>query len=150
DVDLHGLVTDVVSATEPLAHTRGLRIEVAEDDVPGRLHTDPIRLKQILLNLVSNACKFTDSGGVTLAVRGEGARVRFVVSDTGIGIAPEDLERVLRPFEQADNSSTRRHGGTGLGLAISVRPVELLGGALEVQSTPGEGSTFAFWLPAAA
>ena len=112
---------------------------------------DPLRLQQILLNLVTNAVKFTEQGGVTIDVRIESESaddvvLRLAVEDTGIGIAAEALQRIFAPFEQADSSTTRRHGGTGLGLAICKRLVHLMGGTIEVASTPGVGSCFSFVL----
>src|ERR1019366_5721819 len=107
------------------------------------------RLRQIIVNLVGNAIKFTDSGGVTLSVHKElqGAgymMVRFSVKDTGIGIPPEKQKEIFSSFTQADNSMTRKYGGTGLGLTISRRLVELLGGRIWVESEPGAGSSFHF------
>lgn len=112
---------------------------------------DPLRLQQILLNLVTNAVKFTEQGGVTIALGVEaetpdGITLRLSVEDTGIGIPADALERIFSPFEQADSSTTRRHGGTGLGLAICKRLVNLMGGSIEVTSTPGVGSRFSFVL----
>ena len=116
-------------------------------DVP--LRGDALRLTQVLINLVGNAVKFTETGSVTLAVAvldntPSALRLRFAVRDTGIGIAAADIERVFSPFEQADASTTRAQGGTGLGLAISRRLVDLMGGSLRVESVPGSGSTFSF------
>ncbi len=118
-------------------------------DVPERVMADPIRLRQVLLNLLSNAVKFTASGSITLSVEAmTGSRnvLRFAVTDTGIGIAPEKLPLLFERFTQADSSTTRQYGGSGLGLAISKRLVELMGGVLKVQSTPERGSTFSFAL----
>ncbi|NMG33828.1 response regulator [Azoarcus sp. TTM-91] len=119
-----------------------------------RLVGDPLRLGQVLINLAGNAIKFTESGEVVVRVkevqRSESERqlrLRFSVRDTGIGIAPEQLELIFAAFSQADSSTTRRYGGTGLGLSISRRLVELMGGRLEVVSEPGRGSEFAFTLP---
>ena len=108
--------------------------------------TDPLRLRQVLVNLVGNAIKFTDEGEICLAVgftseRGC-PRLCFDVTDTGIGISEEHLRTLFQPFTQVDNSSTRKFGGTGLGLCISKRLTETLGGDIEVRSTPGKGSTF--------
>lgn len=116
------------------------------------LKGDPLRLGQILINLVGNAIKFTEKGTVTLRARSvgetaEAVLVRFEVSDTGIGIEPEAQSRLFRSFEQADNSMTRKYGGTGLGLAICKRLVQLMGGEIDVESTPGQGSTFWFVVP---
>ena len=110
---------------------------------------DPHRLRQVLINLLGNAVKFTKTGGVTLRlstreVANGSAAVRIEVIDTGIGIEPAALERLFRAFEQADGSMTRRFGGTGLGLAITRQLVELMGGQVGVTSEPGAGSTFWF------
>lgn len=110
---------------------------------------DPKRARQVLLNLLANAIKFTDSGSIALSAAREGAYVRVTVSDTGPGIEPEKIGRLFRPFSQVDSSSSRRYGGTGLGLAISRQLVELMQGEIGVQSTPGKGSAFWFTLPSA-
>ena len=122
----------------------GLGQEVAAA-VPERIFADPMRLRQVLTNLVSNATKFTEAGEVTVRVdyAGEG-RLEVEVEDTGIGIAEAQREEIFQHFVQADNSLTRRAGGTGLGLAISRQLVELMGGTIGVRSVPGMGSTFAF------
>ncbi|MGA2499863.1 MAG: ATP-binding protein, partial [Tepidisphaeraceae bacterium] len=116
--------------------------------IPRTIRTDPTRLRQVLMNLLSNAIKFTQDGEVRLVVSmadppdAPNPRIRFDVTDTGIGIAHAQLDRVFAPFTQADDSMTRRFGGTGLGLAISKRLVELMGGGIAVESRPGLGSTF--------
>jgi len=115
--------------------------------LPAAIRTDPVRLRQILVNLVGNAVKFTDSGGVRISVRCAGppgtlARMEFAVSDTGVGIQPEELGRLCEPFTQLDASAARRHGGTGLGLSISQRLAAMLGGRIEAASQPGKGSPF--------
>ena len=124
-----------------------------DPSVPERIEADPGRLRQILLNLVGNAIKFTDDGGVvvsvTMAGDAEGRRIRFAVADTGPGLAAADHERIFQEFEQADGTSTRRHGGAGLGLAISRRIVEAMGGQLTIDSEIGDGSTFTLEIPAA-
>jgi CheY-like chemotaxis protein len=109
-------------------------------------------LRQVLLNLVGNGIKFTAQGSVSLRVEpaevaGRGPALRFTIQDTGIGIAPEARTRLFEPFTQADSSITRRYGGTGLGLAITGRLIELMGGEIDLESPPGEGSTFRFVLP---
>ncbi|QCO03567.1 response regulator (plasmid) [Azospirillum argentinense] len=146
-------VLDMVAGTAALsAEEKGLalRLEVAPD-VPTALLGDPLRLGQVLLNLVNNAVKFTESGsvvlGVTVAERtaGEGeTELRFAVRDTGIGMTAEQVARLFQPFAQADSSTTRRYGGTGLGLAISRRLAVMMGGGIAVDSAPGLGSTFRF------
>ena len=118
-------------------------------DVPRRLTGDAGRLRQILLNLVGNAVKFTDEGGITISVEPAGSdggrsALKFSITDTGIGIPAEKIDRIFDKFTQADSSTTRKYGGTGLGLTISQRLVELMGGKIGVSSTPGSGSTFYF------
>lgn len=120
--------------------------------LPTRIRTDPTRLRQIILNLLSNALKFTDRGEVRLSVDSVGGpstspRLRVEVADTGIGIGPEERARLFQAFSQADASTTRRFGGTGLGLAIVQRVTESFGGTIDVRSTPGQGSTFCVELP---
>jgi len=150
DFNLRDTVRRAVDLLAPRAEAKGIALEVELDRaLPPRLRGDPARLMQVLINLAGNAVKFTDRGGVRIAVTagGEAGGVRFAVRDTGIGIEPEALERIFSPFTQADGSTSRRFGGTGLGLALSRRLVEEMGGRLEVESTPGEGSTFFFHLP---
>jgi signal transduction histidine kinase len=132
------------------AAAKGLRLEAAVPaDLPPAL-ADRIRLKQILSNLLSNAVKFTpEAGAVTVGARAAEEGLAIWVQDTGVGIAPEDQERIFREFEQADNSLGRQHQGTGLGLALTRKLVELHGGRVWVESAPGQGSTFTFTLPAA-
>jgi len=132
------------------AQEKGLTLacELSEE-VPDRLRGDPLRLRQILVNLVGNAIKFTERGGGTerVALESEGpeeCRLEFVISDTGIGLAPEDQERIFAPFVQADSSTTRHYGGTGLGLAITSNLVGLMGGRMWVESALGRGSHFHF------
>lgn len=149
-------VADVVervrSSLHPKAHEAGLWLNVQlAPELASPLYGDPSRLTQVLLNLVSNAVKFTERGGVTLIASSiavsEGARmVRFEVCDTGIGIPAEALDRLFVPFSQADNSISRRFGGSGLGLAICERLVEAMGGSISVESAVGLGSRFYFEL----
>jgi PAS domain S-box-containing protein len=118
-----------------------------DPDLPARMMLDPLRVKQVLINLLGNAIKFTHQGSVHLEIRRIGQGVRFAVRDTGIGIAKENQAAVFQAFTQADGSITRRFGGTGLGLSISYRLVELMGGMMGVTSDPGMGSEFFFLLP---
>ncbi len=147
-VDLGTLVHDTVAMLKPDATRKGvlLQAQIAAD-VPRRLLADPVRLRQILLNLASNAVKFTERGVVTIDLACEGRRgnavlLKLQVTDTGVGIEPHALERVFDKFTQADASTTRRFGGTGLGLAIARELVERMGGTIEVESRIGEGSIF--------
>ena len=109
-----------------------------------------MRLRQILLNLLSNACKFTEKGEVTLFARRDGARIELGVRDTGIGIDAEQLPRLFQEFHQAGVAKHRKYGGTGLGLAISRRLVRLMGGEINATSEKGKGSEFAIWVPSEA
>jgi CheY-like chemotaxis protein len=173
DLDPHDLVNDVVAILAEQARQHGLQLDTQVDpSLTGPLRGDPIRLRQVLLNLVGNAIKFTPSGSVTIRVesrewrvasgelRVESAEVSdsslstlhsplvtFAVTDTGIGISQEVQACLFQPFTQADSSTTRRYGGTGLGLAICKRLVHLMGGEIGVRSEEGKGSTFWFSAP---
>jgi PAS domain S-box-containing protein len=150
DFDLPATVEAVSEALAISAHNKGLELSCyVSPEVPGQVTGDPGRLRQVLFNLLSNAVKFTETGGIALRVETESTSsslvtVRFAVSDTGIGIAEEDAERLFESFSQLDASTTRKQGGTGLGLAISRRLVEIMGGQLQLESRLGEGSTFWF------
>ena len=152
DVDLDTLVADVMGAAEPLAARNTNRLAVEGAGALGLMRCDPTRLRQIMLNLLSNACKFTEHGTVTLALarRSEDGQawLDFSVTDTGIGMTQEQLGKLFQEFTQADSSTTRKYGGTGLGLAITDRLCRMLGGAVTVESTPGVGTTFFVRLPA--
>jgi PAS domain S-box-containing protein len=143
------LVNEVARALAAQAAAKGIALAVdVAADLPPRVHTDAMRLRQILLNLVGNAVKFTERGEVRVKVTVHGPRVHIEVADTGIGIAPEHQATLFKPFVQADASATRKYGGTGLGLAISQRLAGLLGGEISFRSTPGAGSVFVLMLPA--
>jgi len=147
DVEIHEfaiprLLREVEAMLEPLAAQKGNRLHMQVDPTLPAARSDSAKLRQCLLNLGSNACKFTENGHVFILVRQEGTELVFSVSDTGIGMSAEALDRLFQPFTQGDASTTRRYGGTGLGLAITWRFAELLGGGVEVESTPGQGSTF--------
>src|SRR5713226_3390200 len=141
---------DTMRVLAPRAHQKGLELAChIHPDLPAALVGDPLRLRQIVVNLVGNAIKFAEHGEVVLRVqaepRGNGdVQLRFSISDTGIGIPVEKQALVFEAFSQADSSTTRRYGGTGLGLAISAQLVELMGGRIWVESQPGQGSTFQF------
>jgi len=147
--DLRGLLVAVQRAYQSLAQARGLTLRLAmADEVPGTVLGDPVRVRQILSNYLTNAIKFTDRGHVTLeaAPRG-GGLVRLAVTDTGPGIAAQTQQRLFQPFTQADSSTTRRYGGTGLGLSICKELATLMGGRVGVESEPGRGSRFWAELP---
>jgi len=153
-LQLSETVGNLVGVLGHKAAEKGLRLRVdfPSDLLRRHLQGDPLRLGQILMNLVGNAIKFTEQGEVSLRARPVGEaptvmQVRFEVSDTGIGIPPEAQARLFQSFEQADNSMTRKYGGTGLGLAICKRLVQLMGGEIGVESAPGSGSTFWFVVP---
>ena len=161
DVAVTGVVNYVKTLCEPLAAEKALHFTVELDAaLPAILHTDEQRLQQVLRNLMSNAVKFTDEGGVALRIRPASAaevegdalraaptRVAFEVEDTGIGIPADKLSVIFEAFQQADGTTSRRYGGTGLGLSISRQLTQLLGGELTVRSEPGVGSVFTLYLP---
>lgn len=150
NVPVRPLLQSVKAVLQPTAKKKNLLLTTSIDaSVPESIFTDPVRLRQILQNLGSNAVKFTPEGRVEIALtlEPETRWLRFSIRDTGIGIAEDKIETLFQKFSQLDASITRRYGGTGLGLAISKQLVELLGGKIGVQSAPGQGSTFWFTLP---
>lgn len=147
EFDLGDLVAEVAAVIEPLASEKELRFARPPPEHPAPVRSDPDKVRQIVINLAGNAVKFTDAGEVRIAVESRGDENRITVSDTGPGIAPDDLERLFRPFEQLRGGFAREHGGTGLGLYLSRRYASLLEGRIEVSSAPGEGSSFALVLP---
>ncbi|MGF9757903.1 response regulator [Microvirga sp. 0TCS3.31] len=152
EIDLSALIREASMTADPLArrNSNHLKVEISPDI--GRMQTDPVRLRQVLLNLLSNACKFTKDGTVTLKAsrvmdRG-GDTITIAVQDTGIGMTTEQCDKLFQEFSQADSTTTRKFGGTGLGLAISRRLCRVMGGDITVQSVMGVGSTFTVSLPA--
>ncbi|MBN8503320.1 MAG: hypothetical protein J0L58_02515 [Burkholderiales bacterium] len=148
---LHDCLRDAMAPLLAQAHAKGIQLQArVQPGLPGRLRADDLRLRQVLANLVGNAVKFTERGQVRLDVRrsldvAHGLRLHFEVSDTGVGLSPEALQRLFRPFAQADATVAQRHGGSGLGLVIAQRLVRLLGGQdIEVESQPGLGACFRF------
>ena len=148
--DLVDLVSEALRTLAFTAHKKGLEVTFHLDaDTPRRIVADPVRLRQVLLNLAGNAIKFTSQGEVVVQVRLDPGRedkqkLHFEIRDTGLGIPQEKQARLFQAFEQADSSTTRKYGGTGLGLAISARLVQLMGGQIGMESAPGAGSTFSF------
>nr|MBA3905906.1 response regulator [Pseudonocardiales bacterium] len=139
---------DLEQALGPQAEEKGLRLAVEiASDTPATITTDTQRLQQVLRNLLANAVKFTDTGGVTLRVERADGLVAFAVHDTGIGIPAGKLEMIFEAFQQADGTTSRKYGGTGLGLSISKELARMLGGRIEVTSVVGEGSVFTLLLP---
>lgn len=153
EVDVRDLVRAIIELMSGSARNHNLKLSASvADDVPTVVRGDPIRLRQILINLVSNAIKFTEEGGIRVEVsRGHTSQkeveLLFAVADTGVGMTPETADRLFQSFTQADASTTRKHGGTGLGLVICKRLVELMGGRIGVRSALGQGSTFWFLVP---
>ena len=147
------IIAEVVSLVESRAKEKELRLEVRLDgSIPETIRSDPTRLRQILINLIGNAIKFTQTGSIRIVVRllneaGDQPELNIDVADDGIGIADDAIEHLFHPFTQADSSTTRQFGGTGLGLTISKRLVEMLGGEITVSSVLGKGSTFSFTVP---
>jgi PAS domain S-box-containing protein len=148
ETDACEVLNDVISLMRVRALEKGITLDVAyAGQIPRKIETDPTRLRQILINLVGNAIKFTESGGVNVVATfvkspGRAGQLRFTVTDTGIGMTVDQLQGLFRPFEQADNSTTRRFGGSGLGLSICKRLAQMLGGDIVAQSNPGVGSSF--------
>ncbi len=150
--DFPKLLRDVLSVHEKVACAKKLSMKGDfAVDLPHYVRGDPLRMRQILHNLINNALKFTLEGGISLKVycaeRADRPSLEFMVQDTGIGMQPEDLKKLFRAFSQVDGSTTRRFGGTGLGLMIVKDLIEVMGGEITVSSVPGKGSTFYFWIP---
>ena len=147
-VELDVLLDDILLTAGPLAEKNRNRLILETSRSLDRITTDPMRLRQILLNLLSNACKFTEAGTVRLEARRDpDGSERLAVHDTGIGIAPEKMGRLFQDFSQAGVPGDRRYGGTGLGLAISRRLARLMGGDIDAASEPSKGSVFMVRLP---
>ncbi|HSD30496.1 MAG TPA: HAMP domain-containing sensor histidine kinase, partial [Gemmatimonadales bacterium] len=151
------LIDEVATTVRPLVEKNANRLEVRCAPDAGAMHADLTKVRQMLLNLLSNACKFTRNGTITLAVAREqsvespgagGDRILLRVTDTGIGMTPAQMERLFEAFAQADAATASKYGGTGLGLAITRRFCRMMGGDVSVESEAGRGSTFTIWLPA--
>ena len=148
-VDTAQILEESAALVRPMVAARQLSLVLAPPREALIVSTDPLKVRQILVNLLGNAIKFTDSGTITLSAERVGNDVRFAVRDTGIGISPEHVNRVFEPFWQVEQKATRRVGGTGLGLSVTRRLARLLGGDVSVESVSGEGSTFSVTLPLA-
>jgi signal transduction histidine kinase len=145
------LMADVVKTIEPLAAKNGNKVAVHCDGEIGTMDADQMRLRQALLNLMSNANKFTERGGISIDARGQQENGRdwitILVVDTGIGMTPEQMGKLFQEFSQASSSTASKYGGTGLGLVISRRFCQMMGGDITVESEPGRGSTFTIRVP---
>lgn len=150
--NLETLILDIGESMRSNIGEKPIEINCYMDDIPVDLLGDPVRVRQVLTNLVGNSIKFTEKGEIYVKANteideAEAIILKFSVKDSGIGIPPDKLESIFRPFKQVDSSTTRKYGGTGLGLSISLKLVELMGGKIWVESLPGQGSTFHFVLP---
>jgi PAS domain S-box-containing protein len=149
--DLATMIDDVVKTVDPLVRQNGNTLLLQGTRDLGDMLADLTKVRQVLFNLLSNACKFTTHGTITLEVRREAAQVGvwvvFRIADTGVGMTPQQMAQLFQPFSQADASTTRKYGGTGLGLAISQRFCQMMGGCIMVESELGEGSIFTIRLP---
>ena len=150
-MDIDAALREAVATAMPMAEKNECRLTLDGKTVIGTIHADPLRLKQVLLNLIGNACKFTNGGEVKVTARRESTatnnRLVMDITDTGIGMTEEQVGRMFQEFSQADAQIAKEYGGTGLGLVISRRLAQLMGGDITVVSELGVGSTFAFWFP---
>ena len=147
EVSVSELLDSVASMAAPLASAKGLEFTAKPEHDEVVVSTDAVKLRQVLLNLLSNAVKYTESGNISVSSRARDGVVEFLVSDTGVGVSEEHIEKIFEPFWQVEQTTTRRAGGTGLGLAVTRQFVEMLGGKIDVQSRLGEGSTFRVSIP---
>jgi len=153
DVAVNDLLNEVTATIEPLAAKKNNKLIIKTSEAPLKLYSDSVKIRQCLLNLLSNACKFTENGTVTLNIdsiiptNGEQQKIAFSVTDTGIGMSKDQLNTLFEAFVQADASTTRKYGGTGLGLVITRKLAQLLGGDVSVNSEEGKGSIFRIEIP---
>jgi signal transduction histidine kinase len=147
EVDVDGLIDECVGSVGSLAKTKRLELSASVAEDVGPVFADGPKLKQVLLNLLGNAIKFTEAGSVRVSAERQGSDLRISVRDTGIGVPPEDIERIFESFQQGKSGMSGKYQGTGLGLAICRQLVEMHGGRIWVKSSPGQGSTFTFTIP---
>ncbi|HII75851.1 MAG TPA: histidine kinase, partial [Methanolinea sp.] len=145
--DLRPILEKVARSVRPMAESKGLGMHLDIAPGVGNVVADPRRVEQVTLNLLSNAIKFTDRGDIWIRASTGEQEVTVSVTDTGIGIAPENLDKLFRPFTQIETGLSRQYEGTGLGLSISKRLVNLMGGTIRVESEPGRGSMFSYTIP---
>jgi signal transduction histidine kinase len=146
-VDVSALIAEIAEMTRVLIGSKSVVVEVTAPPLPVMITTDPIKLRQIIMNLTSNAAKFTESGRIAISLGVVGSSLEITIRDTGIGIKEEHLHKLFTAFSQIEDAQTKKHQGTGLGLTISKNLSELIGGAISVQSVFGEGTTFTITLP---
>lgn len=151
DLEIKSFINEIIDTMSPTAHGNNNKIEIQYKNDPGDMHTDPVRFRQVIDNLLINACKFTKDGKISVHVERLSIQktewIQLSVSDTGIGITADNLGKIFNAFEQADNSIKREYGGTGLGLAITKKICMLLNGEIDVESSPSQGSTFTVRIP---
>jgi signal transduction histidine kinase len=145
--DLRSFMQELASIAAPLVAKNGNRFEFVSDEILGKMDADPLRLRQCLLNLIGNAAKFTENGVITICVAATEEFIEWRIQDTGIGMSPEQLGRIFKPFQQADSTISTRFGGTGLGLSLTSELISLMGGTIGANSTLGIGSSFKVRLP---
>lgn len=149
EIEVQSLIDEVVSSVRPLIFKNNNSINVKWESDPGMVLADPLRLKQVLFNLMSNSAKFTERGDITVSISSNNNNILFVISDTGIGMTEEQLGKVFEAFAQADSKTAEKYGGTGLGLTISLRLCQMMNGNLRATSQAGKGSIFTVTMPAA-
>ena len=148
NVSVESIMGEILASMQALAAKKEISIKISMDSASGYVRVDKGKIKQVLYNLVGNAIKFTNHGGiVTLRAKADGNKIHISVQDSGIGISKKDQEKLFKPFSQIDSSVARRYDGTGLGLALAKELVVLHGGQIWVESEPGKGSTFTFTIP---
>ena len=148
DFKLKDFISQVISTAQPLVEKNRNKMVVELDDSIGTLRNDETKLRQVLLNLLSNAAKFTEGGVIKLKIsKAARSSVKFELSDTGIGMTPKQLKNVFEEFMQAETSTSKKYGGTGLGLPISKKITEMMDGKIDIKSKVGEGTTFTITIP---